>query len=141
MALSKESIEKLKGVHRDLITVVEKTEMRYPGMFFVMEGLRSAKRQAELKKAGASWTLNGRHITGHAVDLGALVNGKYRQDWPLYFKIAESIREVSIELCIPIRWGGSWSELSTITGRIDGSVLHPTKMDGAHFELPRRKYA
>jgi peptidoglycan L-alanyl-D-glutamate endopeptidase CwlK len=68
--------------------------------------------------------MNSRHITGHAVDLAALVGGQVRWDWPLYGKLAEAMKAAAAELKIPMEWGGDWKTLR----------------DGPHFELSRAKY-
>jgi peptidoglycan L-alanyl-D-glutamate endopeptidase CwlK len=81
--LSKKSLDRLSGVHPKLVEVVKRA-IELTGIdFTVLEGVRSKARQAQLVAAGASKTMNGRHITGHAVDLGALVAGSVRWDWPL----------------------------------------------------------
>lgn len=92
--------------------------------FAVLEGLRTPARQQELFDAGASKTLNSRHLTGHAVDLGAYVNGKIRWDWPLYHKIAEAMKAAALVRGVDIVWGGDWR----------------TFKDGPHFELNRKVY-
>ena len=90
--------------------------------FSVIEGLRTKERQAELVKAGASRTINSRHITGHAVDLAAVVGGEVRWDWPLYEKIAKAMKQAAYELNINIEWGGDWKSFK----------------DGPHFQLVRK---
>ena len=98
----------LKGVHPDLVKVVEKAITLTEIDFRVTEGLRSKTRQIELVNKGASKTLNSRHITGHAVDVVALIGGSVRWDWPLYDKIAKAFKQSAKELNIPIVWGGDW---------------------------------
>ena len=114
----------LKGVHPDLVKVVEKAITLTEIDFRVTEGLRSKTRQIELVNKGASKTLNRRHITGHAVDVVALIGGSVRWDWPLYDKIAKAFKQASKELNIPIIWGGDWKNFK----------------DGPHFELDRNVY-
>ncbi len=36
---------------------------------------------------GHSQTMHSRHLTGHAVDVDAFVNGAVSWDWPLYERI------------------------------------------------------
>ena len=114
----------LKGVHPDLVKVVEKAITLTEIDFRVTEGLRSKARQIELVNNGASKTLNSRHITGHAVDVVALIGGSVRWDWPLYDKIAKAFKQAAKELNIPIVWGGDWKSFK----------------DGPHFELDRDVY-
>lgn len=139
-ALGTRSKERLKGVHPDLVRVVERAIQLTEIDFTVTEGLRTAARQQQLVAAGASKTMRSRHLTGHAVDLAALVGGEVRWDWTLYCKIAEAIRSASNDLKIPIRWGGTWKLLSTISGPITPKILSRSFPDGPHFELPTATY-
>lgn len=122
--LGSRSKSRLKGVHPDLVSVVARAIKLTEVDFAVLEGLRTKARQAELLKAGATTTMNSRHLTGHAVDLGAYVNGSVRWDWPLYTKIANAVKKAARELDIPVEWGGDWKSFK----------------DGPHFQLSRRKY-
>ena len=122
--LGARSKQRLKGVHDDLVKVVERTIEITTVDFTVLEGLRDPERQKTLMESGASQTLNSRHITGHAVDLGAWVDNQVDWSWPLYHKIAEAMKEAAKELDVAIVWGGDWKRFS----------------DGPHFELDRRKY-
>jgi len=115
----------MAGVHPDLVRVVERAIQLTPVDFRVTEGLRDAARQASLVKAGASKTQKSRHITGHAVDICALVDGQVRWDWPLYPRIADAFKQAAKELGVEIVWGGDW----------------PTLRDGPHFELSKKVYA
>jgi peptidoglycan L-alanyl-D-glutamate endopeptidase CwlK len=92
--------------------------------FTVLEGLRTPQRQAELFRAGASKTMNSRHLTGHAVDLAPLVGGNVRWDWPLYDKLAITLLGAASALNIQLEWGGHWE----------------TFKDGPHFQLPWADY-
>ena len=122
--LSKKSLDRLAGVHPDLVRVVKRAIEITTVDFAVLEGVRSKSRQEQLVKAGASQTMNSRHITGHAVDLGAYVSGSVRWDWPLYHKIADAVKQAAAELGVPIEWGGDWR----------------TFKDGPHFQLPHKEY-
>ncbi|MFC5388423.1 M15 family metallopeptidase [Brevundimonas bullata] len=122
--LSQRSRARLAGVHPDLVAVVEAAIRRTEVDFMVTEGLRDLARQAALVKAGASRTLNSRHLTGHAVDVAALIEGQVRWDWPLYGRIAGAFKAAARDLNIPLTWGGDWTRLR----------------DGPHFELDRRAY-
>ncbi len=138
--LSKRSMTRLTGVHPDLVAVVHRAISRSEVDFAVVEGLRTTERQRQLVKAGASKTMDSRHLTGHAVDLGAWIGGSVRWDWPLYLKIAEAMRTASQELNTPVRWGGTWGLLSNIEGPITSEILHKRFPDGPHFELWRQRY-
>lgn len=123
-ALSSRSQDRLKGVHPRLVAVVKLAITISAVDFAVLEGVRTIERQKELLSAGASQTMRSRHLSGHAVDLGAIVGGQVRWDWPLYDKIAEAVKEAAKQLGTPIEWGGDWKSLK----------------DGPHFQLPWREY-
>jgi peptidoglycan L-alanyl-D-glutamate endopeptidase CwlK len=147
--LSQRSRSRLLGVHSDLVRVVALAIQYTPVDFMVIEGVRSTERQAELVKAGASQTMNSRHISGHAVDLGAVVDGKLRWDWPLYPQIARGMQRASRELRIPVRWGGCWQLLADINDPEEAVAQYTAArraqgrrafLDGPHFELPVERY-
>lgn len=140
IVLGARSLLRLEGVHPDLVRVVKKAAATSDLDFTVLEGLRTPERQRELMKQGATKTLNSRHLTGHAVDLGALVKGEVRWDWSLYLKLAEVMRSASLAEKVPIRWGGTWKLLSALSGPITAKNLSRSFPDGPHFELPRASY-
>lgn len=112
------SRERLKGVHPLLVKVIEHAQ---PGAvkYIVTEGVRTIERQRQLKAAGASQTLNSKHLTGRAVDLAVWVGNEIRWDWPLYAKLADEIKLSAHVLSVAIVWGGDWKSFP----------------DGPHFEL------
>ncbi|WP_136678621.1 M15 family metallopeptidase [Neptunomonas sp. XY-337] len=122
--LGKRSRERLEGVHPDLVRVVERAIQKTSVDFTVLEGVRSIDRQRKLLAAGSSTTLRSRHLTGHAVDLGAWVDGRVDWSWPPYYEIAEAMFAAAQELGIPLEWGGNWASLK----------------DGPHYQLPWASY-
>lgn len=121
MILNERSLKNLEGVHADLVRVLHRAAEICSVPFVVTEGLRNLKRQKELKAAGKSWTLDSRHLTGHAVDVVDANDFKY--DIPDLTKIAAAMKQASRELDIPIVWGGDWKQRDT-----------------PHFELDKRVY-
>ena len=122
-SLGPRSKMRLQGVHPDLVKVVERAIQISTVDFTVLEGLRSPQRQRALYDAGASQTLNSRHITGHAVDLGAWVDDQIDWSWPLYIRIAGAMKMAAQELGVPIVCGIDWK-----------------MRDGPHHELDRKDY-
>lgn len=122
--LSERSLRRLAGVHPRLVALVREAAALTPVDFMVTEGLRSPERQAALVRAGASRTRKSRHLTGHAVDVAALVDGEVRWDWPLYPRIAAAFKAAAARQGTPVVWGGDWTSLR----------------DGPHFELDRRAF-
>lgn len=116
----------LTGVHPDLVRVVRRAYAATDAglSFTVTEGLRTKARQQQLFDQGATRTLNSRHLTGHAVDLMATVNGKGRWDWPLYNRLAAVMKAAAMTEGVALDWGGDWKSFK----------------DGPHFELRRNKY-
>jgi peptidoglycan L-alanyl-D-glutamate endopeptidase CwlK len=114
---------RLVGVHPDLVRVVRRALELSPIDFSVIEGVRTKKRQRELVAAGASWTMNSRHLTGHAVDIAPYIGGTVRWDWPPFYALAKAMKAAAKELGVPIVWGGDWKA-----------------KDGPHFELSWKAY-
>jgi peptidoglycan L-alanyl-D-glutamate endopeptidase CwlK len=114
----------MDGLHPDLKAVlmrgIEISEIDWT----VLEGVRSKSRQKKLYDSGASKTMNSRHLTGHAVDIAPIVDGKVSWDWPLYYIIAKAMKKAAKELNVDIQWGGDWKSFK----------------DGPHWELTWKSY-
>lgn len=136
-----DDLEKLRGVHHVLQSIVREAYDRSPRKFQVSEGLRSKERQSYLLKIGASKTLDSRHLTGHAVDLWPLgPNGKPLPSdaafpkgskaakdasnalWAALREIASLMKLIAKERGIALEWGGDWG------------------WDAPHFQLNRAAY-
>jgi len=131
--LGTRSKDNLKGVHPDLVKVVERAIELTTQDFTVIEGVRTVKRQQELYAQGR--TAPGKIVTnvdgvkrksnhqpkadgkGHAVDIVP-----FPVDWNSSIKfdnIANAMKLAACELGINIVWGGDWKTL----------------VDKPHFEL------
>lgn len=119
--LGRKSRERLAGVHPDLVIVLATAIQVTDIDFAVIEGLRTKARQKILVEQGASLTMDSRHLTGHAVDIAPYIDGRIRWDWPLYEKLAVTIKYTAENCRIPIEWGGDWT----------------TFKDGPHWQIPR----
>ncbi len=132
LTLGAKSQEKLKGVHPDLVAVVNRAIKLTTQDFTVLEGLRTKERQAQLFASKKSKTMNSRHLTGHAVDLAPWpTNGDFDsdgilniEDWDQYHPIAEAMKQAADDLGVEIVWGGDWKSFP----------------DGPHYELDRKVY-
>ncbi len=122
--LGRRSLSRLEGVHPDLVRVVHLAIAETKIDFTVLEGIRTLERQKRLVAAGASKTMNSRHLTGHAVDLGAYVDGRVAWDWPLYHQIYTAMRDAANYAKVSIEWGGLWR----------------TFKDGPHYQLSWKEY-
>lgn len=142
---SSSSLARLNGVNDNLVRVVKRALELSTQDFAVLEGLRTKERQRELVRKGASQTMNSHHITGRAVDLVPIVDGKVSWDWKYYYPIAEAMRKAAKELGVQVKWGGSWEVLNTTdtatTKLVENYVATRRKQgrkaftDGPHFEL------
>ena len=91
-----------KGVDKRLVDVMRRAYELNPN-FSITCGLRTPEEQAKIVKAGKSTTNNSRHLTGHAVDILALVNGKGTYTpRDLYTNLAYSVAQAATELDVPI---------------------------------------
>lgn len=120
MVLTTRDRERLRGVHPDLIRVVERARLETP--FTVICGVRTVEQQRQLVAQGASKTMNSRHLTGHAVDLGPVPLDW--NDWPAFRAMAGTVLRAADAEGVAVEWGGNWA----------------TFRDGPHFELRREKY-
>jgi peptidoglycan L-alanyl-D-glutamate endopeptidase CwlK len=131
------SIDNMKGLHPDLILVLNRALHTSPHMFVVTEGLRTLERQKELVRIGASKTLKSRHLKqadgyGHAFDFYALVDSN--NDGKVSFEemanvrlmlgIADAIKKAAADEKVSITYGGDWRKFR----------------DYPHFELNRAVY-
>jgi len=119
--LSEKSLKRLEGVHPDLVRVVKRAIEITPVDFVVIEGLRTKQRQAYLLDAGKSRTMNSYHLTGHAVDIAPIVDGKVSWEWKFFHPMADAMKKAADELGVELTWGGSWK----------------TFPDGPHFQIER----
>jgi peptidoglycan L-alanyl-D-glutamate endopeptidase CwlK len=122
--LGSRSLARLEGVHPDLVRIVKKAADISDLDFTVLEGLRTVERQKQLFAQKATKTMNSRHITGHAVDLAPMIGGEISWDWPLYHRLAKTVKAAAAVERLPIQWGGDWR----------------TFKDGPHWELPWKFY-
>ncbi|MGY4827673.1 M15 family metallopeptidase [Sphaerotilaceae bacterium SBD11-9] len=146
--LGEASRKELAGVHPQLVKTVERAIVLTVQDFSVHDGIRTLADQKRLVAAGASETLDSRHITGHAVDLVPFVNGKLRWEWPPIYRIADAMRIAANELGTPLRWGGAWDiDFTASTDSPEDMVADYVSrrrrlgkrafIDGPHFELPK----
>lgn len=150
-SLSARSRAELKGVHPDLVAVVERAIALTAQDFCVHDGTRTLEQQKALVRAGASKTLNSRHLIredgfGHAVDLVPWIGGKPRWDWKPIYLIAVAVRRAAVEQGISLTWGGVWdrrlADLPQTAVGIEAAAKaycarHPGPdfIDGPHFEM------
>lgn len=124
--LNERSIKNLKGVNQKLVDIVyladKILEQKNTGLGFIITcGLRTVEEQKRMVEIGASDTMDSKHLTGHAVDLAATVDGLVKWDWPLYAKLNEVMQEAAKKQGVKLGWGGYWKKPA----------------DGPHFQIDR----
>lgn len=144
------SLRKLEGVHPDLLKVTQTALALSEVDFGITEGLRSLEKQKILYNTGKSQTMKSRHLTGHAVDVIAYVNGYTYEPFNLYTKIAESFREAAFEHDVDILWGAAWLKPLNYYDSAEEANLDYVKtrwgqnrkpfIDGPHFQLTWNQY-
>jgi peptidoglycan L-alanyl-D-glutamate endopeptidase CwlK len=88
--LSQRSLDKLEGVHPDMVKCV-KSAIEYTKVDFgVICGMRTEAEQRELVDKGASQTMASKHLEGLAVDLMAYVGSRASWELNLYDDIADA---------------------------------------------------
>lgn len=151
--LSEKSLFELDRVQLGLVRVVKRAIEITTQDFAVHDGLRTFQEQKALVAAGASQTMESRHLAGQAVDLVPVINGKLRWEWEPIYAIAEAMRKAARELQIPLRWGGAWDVAFTdstdspehlVAVYVDARRSKGLRAftDGPHFELshPSQQY-
>ena len=119
----KRSRERLKGVDAKLVNVLN--ELIKIMDVTVIEGLRSAERQEELLKKGATKVKYSKHMEGKAVDIAP-----YPIDWDdrdRFHYMGGMIRGIAKQLNLNVRWGGDWDS--------DGEVKDNNFDDLVHIEI------
>ena len=123
-ALDPISVAHMKGVHEDLIRVVQDIAANgvMPFTFGISQGIRSIAQQKLDVASGKSQTMRSRHLDGHAVDFVVLVNGVVSCDK----EMADYTETAALE-----------SAAYFLRSKGKGGVGF---VDGPHLELPWDKY-
>ena len=145
--LSQRSLDKLEGVHPDMVKCVKSAIEWSKVDFGVICGMRTEAEQKELVAKGASKTMRSKHLTGHAVDLMAYVGSRASWELNLYDDIADAMAQASKTHGVPIKWGAAWSigNIAQWNSSMEGAMnsyidLRRSEgrrpfIDGPHFEL------
>lgn len=128
--MTQRDMDRLNGVHPDLVRVVEHAREIFP--LFVIEGLRTQERQQQLYAQGrtapgdiVTKTLDSKHCKGLAVDVAPLpLDWKNRQ---AFLALAGAMFAAAQACNVRIRWGADWD--------MDGNIGERGESDMPHFEL------
>ena len=145
---SKKSKEKMKGVHPDLVKVLELAITYTKQDFSITEGVRTKQQQAIYVQTGKSQTMNSKHLVqrdgySHAVDV---IPFPVSWDLEKFYVIADAVEKAAEQLNVKIRWGGAWT---TFVNGVDDNEKEMVQkysanrrklkqqafIDAPHFEL------
>ena len=145
--LSQRSLDRLDGVHEDMVRVVKKAIDVSKIDFGVICGLRTIEEQEALVAKGASQTMKSKHLDGLAVDLMAYIGGRASWELNVYDDIADAMKEAAKLENVGIRWGAAWhiDDIRSWDGTMEAAMnayvdLRRSQgrrpfIDGPHFEL------
>lgn len=124
MKLTARDESRLVGLHPDLVKVIRRAAAVTDIPFAVIEGMRTIETQRKYVAKGASKTLKSRHLTGHAIDIAPMIDGKITWAWPVYRNLAPIVKAAASAVGVKVEWGGDWR----------------TFQDGPHWQLPWKEY-
>ena len=150
--LSQKSLDKLNGVHPDLVETVERAIELTDTDFGVIYGVRDPETQKRLFSSGKSQTMASKHLIqndgySHAVDLMAYDGSNPSWDIVDYDNIADAMKKASKEIGSKIKWGASWhiDNIVDFDGTMEDAMNEYIDLrrsqgrrpfiDGPHFEL------
>ena len=123
---SKASLNKLEGVHQNLVNFMKELILIAPYDFKILRGVSTAEEQNKLYQQGR--TIKGNKVTncdgfrkksnhqikydglGYAVDIGVMVDGVYKGSWKdfhYYQDIYNIAKEKGLVDKYGIEWGGN----------------------------------
>lgn len=142
MSLSNRSLNNLKGVDPDLVSVIIRAAEIHKSKglgFTVIEGVRTEERQAQLYAQGrttagkiVTWTMESRHFVNPKTGYGEAVDLLPDTGWndlAGFDAMADSVFTAARELKVSIRWGADWDR--------DGKRRERGETDSPHFEKVR----
>ena len=145
--LSRRSLDRLEGVDERLVAVVNHAITVTKTDFGVIQGMRTLEQQKELVAKGASQTMRSKHLTGHAVDLMAYIEGRGSWELNLYDDLADAMKEGANAAGVAVRWGAAWHvpDIRKWEGTMEDAMNAYVDrrreqgrrpfIDGPHFEL------
>lgn len=150
--LSNRSLDRLEGVHPDMVETVKKAIDRTKIDFGVTYGVRSLEEQQRLFNMGRSQTLKSKHLIqdsgfSHAVDLVAYDGSEVVWEINVYDDIADAMASAAKEIGWGIRWGAAWhiDDIGNYEGTMEDAMNEYVDLrrsqgrrpfiDGPHFEL------
>ena len=150
--LSQRSLDRLEGVHPEMVAVVERAIQLTEVDFGVTQGVRTLDEQKANVAAGRSQTMRSKHLLqddgfSHAVDVVAYVGPDVSWELNLYDDICDAFKQAAEEVGCSIKWGAAWSEgdIRSYPGSAEDAMMAYVDLrrsqgrrpfiDAPHFEL------
>lgn len=150
--LSSRSLEKLDGVHPNMVATVKLAIQITKVDFGVTYGVRTLGQQKKLYESGRSQTMKSKHLLqgdgySHAVDLVAYDGPNVVWELNVYDDIADAMKFAAKEIGCAIKWGAAWSvgDITKYDGTMEDAMNEYIDLrrsqgrrpfiDGPHFEL------
>jgi peptidoglycan L-alanyl-D-glutamate endopeptidase CwlK len=150
--LSQRSLDRLEGVHPEMVAVVERAIQLTEVDFGVTQGVRTLEEQKANVAAGRSQTMRSKHLLqddgfSHAVDVVAYVGSDVSWELNLYDNICDAFKQAAEEVGCSIKWGAAWSEgdIRSYPGSAEDAMMAYVDLrrsqgrrpfiDAPHFEL------
>ena len=76
--------------------------------FMIVEGVRTEERQRQLFREGKSKTLRSKHLSGRAVDIAPIVDGKVSWNWKDFAPLINCAKAVAAEQRVDMEFGFDW---------------------------------
>lgn len=137
--LSQRSLDKLDGVHPEMVATVKRAIELTKVDFGVTYGVRTLQAQKELVASGRSQTMKSKHLIqgdgySHAVDLVAYQGPNVVWEINVYDDICDAMAEAAREVGCHIKWGAAWSEgdICTYPGTAEDAM-------NAYIDLRRKQ--
>lgn len=140
----REAAGRAAGVDQNLMAVVKRAS-EISGVQFVIGaqgGTRNQDEQDKLVAAGRSQTHNSNHLTGSAIDLIPIVDGKPNPDAAPkhYAEVSRAMKQASQELGVDVGWGGDWKSFKDDAHfELAGGAKKPTEMNPLWAKLSPEK--
>ena len=150
--LSQRSLDKLEGVHPDMVEVVKTAIGLTDVDFGVTYGVRTIQEQQKLYDSGRSQTMKSKHLIqdsgySHAVDVVAYDGSDVVWEINVYDNICDAFKKAAELHGVSIKWGAAWSEgdIRSYPGSAEDAMMKYVDLrrsqsrrpfiDGPHFEL------
>lgn len=98
----------LVGVDARLVQLAERLAEISPIPFKITEGVRTLARQQQLYAEKKTKTLKSKHLTGMAIDIVPIVQGRVSWQWKHYTPLIKTAKQVARDMGLRVKFGYDW---------------------------------